>query len=53
MYNTSQMGNTMDVYNHVTDQERIVREIAKLDEVQVRFSMDLMNCVHSVVVVAV
>ena len=26
---------TMDVYNHVTDQERIVREIAKLDEVQV------------------
>ena len=35
MYNTSQMGNTMDVYNHVTDQERIVREIAKLDEVRV------------------
>ena len=26
---------TMDVYNQVTDQERIVREIAKLDEVQV------------------
>ena len=26
---------SMDVYNHVTDQERIVREIAKLDEVQV------------------
>ena len=26
---------TMDVYNHVMDQERIVREIAKLDEVQV------------------
>ena len=26
---------TMDVYNHVTDRERIVREIAKLDEVQV------------------
>lgn len=26
---------TMDVYNHVTYQERIVREIAKLDEVQV------------------
>ena len=26
---------TMDVYNHVTDQKRIVREIAKLDEVQV------------------
>ena len=26
---------TMDVYNHVTDQERIVREIAKLDEVRV------------------
>ncbi len=25
----------MDVYNHVTDQERIVWEIAKLDEVQV------------------
>ena len=25
----------MDVYNHVTDQERIVREIAKLDEVRV------------------
>ena len=29
------IGVTMDVYNHVTDQERIVREIAKLDEVQV------------------
>ena len=26
---------TMDVYNHVTDQERIVMEITKLDEVQV------------------
>ena len=26
---------TMDVYNYVTDQERNVREIAKLDEVQV------------------
>lgn len=26
---------TMDVYNHVTYQERIVREIAKLDEVRV------------------
>ena len=26
---------TMDVYNHVTDRERIVREIAKLAEVQV------------------
>lgn len=26
---------TMDVYNHVTDRERIEREIAKLDEVQV------------------
>ena len=25
----------MDVYNHVTDQERIVMEITKLDEVQV------------------
>ncbi len=25
---------TMDVYNHVTDEERIVREIAKLYEVQ-------------------
>ena len=25
---------TMDVYNHITDQERIVREITKLDEVQ-------------------
>lgn len=26
---------TMDVYNHVTDQGRIVMEITKLDEVQV------------------
>lgn len=26
---------TMDIYNYVTDQERIVREIVKLDEDQV------------------
>ena len=26
---------TMGFYNHITNQERIVREITKLDEVQV------------------